>query len=509
MAVDPSVFSQLAGLTTYARPRVTTDEVGKVSMQWATAEGIIRITLDRITRKADSLGAIVRVFHRLVEEDNPDHWRPLIATRRINLYSDSAMKTFASSLKTRFKTVKWPELLDHVVICGEEFEVNSDAFLNLRDLEPQGPTQYLLERFVERGQHTLVHGQGGTAKSLLGLAMAISVASSETIVPGISPFSIKSNALYLDWETTSEDHRSRMQKLCGAVDIPEPDLFYRKMEGPLSDYIDVIREKVLKDSIELVVIDSVGLAAGGDVSETAVGLHYMRTVRAIPAAILSITHNPKDNDSVIGSVYFRNAPRYVFSLEKDQETNLDEISIALIHTKSNNSKLFQARGYRVRYDNERDEYGNEYATAISYHREDVQATPSLARSTSQREQIIGLLKSDGPQSYQQIADHLDRTTDHIRPLMNRELKKESPAWGEFEGTWGLLDRNNQESVTRNSTVRARNHGESLKGTLPHGVTPPDNSNIEEGVTRNIPDNPVSREVVQELDLNTGQVTNVS
>jgi hypothetical protein len=509
MGVDPSVYSQMAGLAAYARPRVTTDAVGKVAMEWPTPDGIIKVTLDRITRKSDSLNALVRVFHRLVDAERPDHWRPLIATRRINLFSDSAMRSFASSLKYRFSSVKWPELLDHVVICGEEFEVNSDAFLNLRELEPQEPTQYLLERFVERGQHTLVHGQGGTAKSLLALAMAISVATGETIVPGIAPFSIKANALYLDWETTSEDHRSRMQKLCGAIDIPEPDLFYRKMEGPLADYIDVIREKVLKDSIDLVVIDSVGLAAGGDVSETAVGLEYMRTVRAIPCAILSITHNPKDNASVIGSVYFRNAPRYVFSLEKEQETNLDEISIALLHTKSNNSKLFPARGFRVRYENEVDEYGNEYATAISYVREDVQASPTLSQKTTQRERIVGLLRAEGLQSYQQIAEHLNKSTDQIRPVMARELKKPSPAWQKFDDKWGLLDRNNQEGVTRNSTVRERTHGESLKGTLPPGVTPPDNSKEEEGVTRHIPEIFPSKEIVQALDLNTGSVTNVS
>ena len=147
--VDPSVFSQLAGLTAYARPRVSTDELGSVSMEWATAEGLIRVTLDRINRKADSLNAIVRVFHRLVEEERSDHWRPLIATRRINLFSDSAMRTYAASLKSRFTNVKWPELLDHVVICGEEFEVQSDTFINLRELEPQGPTPYLLERLVE------------------------------------------------------------------------------------------------------------------------------------------------------------------------------------------------------------------------------------------------------------------------------------------------------------------------------------------------------------------------
>lgn len=460
MAVDPSVFSQLAGLTAYTRPRVITDELGRVSMQWSTAEGLIRVTLDRISRKSDSLNTIVRVFHRLVDEGRPNNWRPLIATRRINLFSDSAMRGFATSLKQRFGGVKWPELLDHVVICGEEFDVNSDAFINLKDVAPQGPMKYLLERLIERGQHTLIHGQGGTNKSLLGLAMAISVASGKTIVPGIAPMLGPSNALYLDWETTPEDHRSRMAKLCYASQIDEPDLFYRKMEAPLSDYIDVIREKVIRDSIELVVIDSVGLAAGGDVSETAVGLDYMRTVRAIPAALLSITHNPKDNDSVIGSVYFRNAPRYVFSLEKEQENSADDISIALIHTKANNSKLFPARGFRVHYENEVDEFGNEYATAISYHQEDVQASPSLSKKTTQREQVKGLLSREGLQTNAQIAEYIDRTLDQTRAFMHRELKKKSPVWKQFDDKWGLLSRNHLEVVTRNSYVRERNHGET-------------------------------------------------
>lgn len=509
MAVDPSVFSQIAGLTAYARPRVTTDDVGKVAMEWPTPEGIIKVTLDRITRKADSLNAIVRVFHRLVDDNQPDHWRPLIATRRINLYSDSAVRTFATSLKYRFDGVKWPELLDHVVICGEEFEVKSDTFINLQELEPQGPTPYLLERLVEQGQHTLIHGQGGTNKSLFGLAMAITVASGKTVVPGIAPMSNSANALYLDWETTSEDHRARMEKLCRAARIDMPVLFYRRMEGPLADYLDVIREKVLKDSIGFVVIDSVGLAAGGDVSETAVGLDYMRSVRAIPAALLSITHNPKDNDSVIGSVYFRNAPRYVFSLEKDQETQSDDISIALIHTKSNNSKLFPARGFRVHYENEADSYGNEYATSISYHREDVQASPTLSSKTSLKERVIGFLGREGHKTNAEIAEFLGKSSDQARAYMHSGAKKKTPAWKQFDDKWGLLDRNHSDVVTRNSYDRERNHGETLKGSLPPGVTPPVNSKGEEGVTRDIFSNSHSKEVVQALDLNTGSVTNVS
>ena len=92
--------------------------------------------------------------------------------------------------------------------------------------------------------------------------------------------------------------------------------------------------------------------------------------------------------------------------------------------------------------------------------------------------------------------------------MHSGAKKKTPAWKQFEDKWGLLPRNRSEVVTRNSNVSERYHGETLKGSIPPGVTPPDNPIEEEGVTRDISDNPHSREVVQELNLNTGKVTNV-
>ena len=93
--------------------------------------------------------------------------------------------------------------------------------------------------------------------------------------------------------------------------------------------------------------------------------------------------------------------------------------------------------------------------------------------------------------------------------MGRGSSGKNPIWQRFDDKWGLLPRNNLEGVTRNSYFRARNHGESLEGTLPPGVTPPENPIEEEGVTRDISDNPHSREeVVQGLNLDTGKVTNV-
>ena len=125
-----------------------------------------------------------------------------------------------------------------------------------------------------------------------------------------------------------------------------------------------------------------------------------------------------------------------------------------------------ARGWRVHYQNEKDEFGNEYATAISYHREDVQASPTLSKKTTQRERVIGLLKSQSLQTNIQIAEYLGKTNDQARSFMHRELKKKSPVWKQFPDGWGLLDRNHSERVTRNSYVRERYPVETPKGLSP-------------------------------------------
>lgn len=84
--------------------------------------------------------------------------------------------------------------------------------VKLADVKPPGPRQYLLQDLVLSAYVTLLHGDGGVAKSLLALALAVAVAEDSGSWLGRSVEG--GPALYLDFELDSEEQARRVYQLC-------------------------------------------------------------------------------------------------------------------------------------------------------------------------------------------------------------------------------------------------------------------------------------------------------
>ena len=79
-------------------------------------------------------------------------------------------------------------------------------------MEVPGPRRYLLKDLVLAAYVTLLYGDGGVAKSLLALALAVAVSGGSRNWLGRDVES--SPVLYVDFELDTEEQARRVHQLC-------------------------------------------------------------------------------------------------------------------------------------------------------------------------------------------------------------------------------------------------------------------------------------------------------
>ena len=106
-------------------------------------------------------------------------------------------------------------------------------------------------------------------------------------------------ALYLDYETSRETVEERVEAIkAGMGDLLDPawKLRYQRETRPLVDLITDLEKYVDREDIDLVIVDSVGLALGGQFNDGEVVLRMFEAVRQLDATVLLIDHQGKGED---------------------------------------------------------------------------------------------------------------------------------------------------------------------------------------------------------------------
>src|ERR1019366_111926 len=142
-------------------------------------------------------------------------------------------------------------------------------------VEPPGDGS-LLPPLLLPNDPVIIFGDGGSAKSHLGLGLALSVHAGQPYVD-LAP-TRRMQTAFLDFEWNPWPHRKRMQALVGAD--PVPGLLYVPClsEGPLSGQVDRLRGILSAHRIEYVVLDSVALACAGPPEDAATALDFMQAL---------------------------------------------------------------------------------------------------------------------------------------------------------------------------------------------------------------------------------------
>src|SRR5438128_1542262 len=132
-------------------------------------------------------------------EPNPG----LLHRGRINLLASGSRRTFLSGLTSRINgfhsDIDFGAILEQVAAKSVDRYREGEPTVDLREVDADRRPPFILKPFVERSGASLIFADGGSAKSMLAMAIAVSVASGVAVVG--EPTGEAQAVLYLDWES--------------------------------------------------------------------------------------------------------------------------------------------------------------------------------------------------------------------------------------------------------------------------------------------------------------------
>jgi hypothetical protein len=381
---------------------------GRYSLSWAEPDNIdMDFDLLRADRRSGDVTAELAV--RSTAPTNG-----LLHRARLNLTSTRGITEMVNVLRKRTPgtNLDWNGLLLEACTKVLDRYRAGEPAIQLRDAEPPPEAGVLLDPLLLGRHPNLLFGDGGTGKSYLALALALSLHTGQPLL-GIQPKAAVRVA-YLDWEFEAWEHRHRMQLLVGLERGRDqlPDLVYRRCSGPLRDQADQLRRLIANEGIGFVVIDSVALACDGAPEEASSALAFFDALRTLEVGSLNVAHVNRQQDASrpFGSTFWHNSARATWYVKGHQEGQ--RLELGLFNKKANTAHLHRPLGFRFSFGAER--------TEIT--RLDVRDVPELAADVPLKDRMARLV-ARAPKTFQEAADALDTTPDAIRITATRNQGK--------------------------------------------------------------------------------------
>ena len=393
----------------------------------------INVEVGRVTRdysKSPQAEVTIDVDKSLAPE------RPRRVFRgRLGLLSRSGIKACVDICNKRVPGYAWADVIDD--ICDKALE-NQRQRLTPESVGLEAPPVerpvYQVWPLLPSRQPTIIYGQGGIGKSWLALYLCALVDNGLT-VSGLNADVGKS--LYVDWETDAPTVGARAWAIKGGEPQIESGwtLRYQRAQRPLVEWIDDLSSHVEREGFDLVVIDSVGMALGGDASSDETVLAFFLALRQLETTVLLIDHMTKGSDSkergAYGSVYKRNSARSVWEMRQAEN---GEMVMGLYHRKANSSRLSPPVGLSLNII----EDDNAIVQAASFSRCDVGDLPDDLAAGMTLPQRIQATLSRGQQPIETIRGELDDApASSVDAVLSRMFKR-GQLTKPSRGTYGLV-----------------------------------------------------------------------
>jgi hypothetical protein len=276
------------------------------------------------------------------------------------------------------------------------------------------PFQLAIEPFIYEQQPFIFFGIPGTLKSYLALFLASFAALGEA--PEGIPFRPKRvmHPLYLDWESNFRDQKARIQKIERGLGKPLADkIMYRYQTTSLMEDVDALAEIVIKNNIDLVIIDSLGPAVHQDLNSAESAQEFFRALRALNCTSIILAHCAKNaaEKTVFGSQYFTALARGIAEVRKYQDPMSGVVSVGIFHRKSNMGPLFDPIGIEFFFSKD----------AVVIQPGSVADVPGLEEAMPVKSRILKFLADNGPSSPTEIATELGIPYGSVRVILHRLL----------------------------------------------------------------------------------------
>ena len=416
------------------RPLCKVTPTGDVEIVWS--DNGVTITFSNVRKTFERLSCQLVVRSHQVGD--------LLGPVAFDLMSMSRRKEAIAALNNT-QNEDWAAILDVACRIARDAQEDTTEFLDISKSKfDKTATDWLIDGFLPKGQPTVLYADGGTGKSMLAIATAMSVSSLLPIIEGIKEPSDTGAVLYLDWETDEAEVMQRMNFIANGVtqsgrspfplvreDFP---LTYVRCTAALTALQPKIAKWTEANDCKLVIVDSLIPALDGDANDSETARKFMNTLRSFNCSALVLSHTSKEG-KLFGSTFWSNLARNVWEIRKEQDLGQDYSDLALIHKKSNNSSLAKPIGIRMKFDKQ-----NESVTFNKFNVADT--TGTLAASLPVKSRIIQLLKSEGALTVKEIVQQLGSsvTESSVGMALNRGSRTEFVLTTDAAGVkrWGLL-----------------------------------------------------------------------
>lgn len=284
---------------------------------------------------------------------------------QMNLNAPGTRSTVAKELAARADwSFNWRAAVDQLCILVPDSWRAGEPIVMLHDVVTPEEPQFLVDRFLPQGVTTVLYGDGQAGKSIVGLSLALAVANGQ---PFGGRWKVKSAGpvLYLDWETSKEDHAFREKRLWASGQYGEErahPVYYGRMNGSLAEQVERIQDFVTERNIILVVYDSLGWATGDELKEAGPAIRVMDASRQIGGTSLFLAHITKQESrqrgkegpaSIFGSKFFELAARYTWEMSATQDELDGSKALTLRNRKANGVRRSEPMAFRMEFETDR------------------------------------------------------------------------------------------------------------------------------------------------------------
>lgn len=335
------------------------------------------------------------------------------------------------ALEKRDPAPDWGGMLEQIVTLSLRRYREGPPAVDLwqDELGPVG--RYLVRPFIFDDSVNLIYGSGDSGKSMLTLLMAIAVASGQEVSGLVAERT--GPVLYLDWEDSPSTHQERLYGLCAGAGVALDSglVMYRRMTASLKESAREVRKDIAASGAVLVIVDSLGMACGGDPSDAGGIIQAMLAARSLGVPVLAIHHiakEAKDKSTPYGSVYASNEARMSWYVESERDDGV--LTMVLTNYKSNRGARHDRQSYRFTFtENDREEIERIAVQPLTF------SASKTVGTGGQKWKIAEYLRGHGAQDVNTIAAALGFAAATTRTVLNRA---DGELFVRIGGGWGLL-----------------------------------------------------------------------
>jgi DNA-binding transcriptional ArsR family regulator len=283
-----------------------------------------------------------------------------------------------------------------------------------------GPRPYVVEGLVPARFPTTIYGDGGSAKSIIALSMA------QAIARGADNWCERAierqrACLFVDFELDEEEQSRRALQIArgdGLDDSPEGVFYLCAAAHSTERILNTALAACTEHGIELVIIDSVGIALTGDPSSASDVVGFFRDLdrfRAAGVAVVLVDHQAKkavgegyQNKTAYGSVYKGNLSRSQIQVEAKGREN-GTLRVVLRQNKANFAAPANPFAVRIGFTEE----------MITLGRDILDETELREERALRADDRVLLTLSDGPATAEEIAEKADIALGTVRNVLTK------------------------------------------------------------------------------------------